>query len=855
MASKTTNYNLDMPGYDEIADIDVINGNMDKIDVQMKKNADSAQQSKDIVSDEYSATNMYSVGDYCIHENALYKCKTAITAGEAFDNNKWVQTTCGTEFGELNSNLDSEIRRSTTADAELQDIRVKADGTTATSAGNAVREQFSELKGDLADYSGQNDYDISWLGHGWISNGTVVERESSSWEYSDFIEITNAEKGYIYISNKDYNSNNGYNAFYDENKKFISLLTISPNADKEKIYLPNGTKYIRLSHDSNFGNMVIENEKISIIDNCEDIKKCFGQNDYEVAWTKGGYITNGNLVLNPTSVWSYSDFVEIINREKGVLYVTNILNDTDNSYNAFYDVDKNYISNFTVNKGAFRQEISIPQNARYVRMSCNTNLGYTVINIEKIGVGDIKRYFDKEEYKLNYTVGGYISYGKLISSPQSPWSYTDYIEIVNGLRGELFVTHKQNDSANRYNAFYDKDKNYISDFTIEVGADCQRITIPKNAKYIRLSWNGNKGVPTLKSGEFNLSDMANFSYENRLLLSDKTDMILPEYYRECLNNKNDTVNQKMDSIDNCVAFVFFTDLHFWSNKLKSPAIINSIIENTSVEDVICGGDIISAYGGDYEILRDEKTYKKCFGFAKPYYVRGNHDCYAKSVESATTGIIKDNSEVINRFIKPYHSDIVTEVGKTYYYYDRPQNNVRFIVLDTSEIIGETHDTETGYWQPTFSITQSQVDWFIELLKNTPEEYKIIVCNHIPINSNVLWYGSHATIFSDIIEAFNKKNTVNVTNKGIIANANFSGTNGKVLLSICGHGHVDSSYISDSGCVYYSVNCDTFLNNGGSTYDRVEGTVSEQALDVVIIDVETEKIDCIRYGAGDDKTFN
>ena len=94
-----------MPGYNEIADIDVINGNMDKIDVQMKKNADSAQQSKDIVSDEYSATNTYAVGDYCIHENILYKCKTAITTGEAFDSSKWVHTTCGTEVVALNSNL------------------------------------------------------------------------------------------------------------------------------------------------------------------------------------------------------------------------------------------------------------------------------------------------------------------------------------------------------------------------------------------------------------------------------------------------------------------------------------------------------------------------------------------------------------------------------------------------------------------------------------------------------------------------------------------------------------------------------------------------------------------------------
>lgn len=58
-----------------------------------------------IISDEYDDHTAYSVGDYCIYENTLYKCNTDITPYEVWDSSHWDSCTVGEEIATINSSL------------------------------------------------------------------------------------------------------------------------------------------------------------------------------------------------------------------------------------------------------------------------------------------------------------------------------------------------------------------------------------------------------------------------------------------------------------------------------------------------------------------------------------------------------------------------------------------------------------------------------------------------------------------------------------------------------------------------------------------------------------------------------
>lgn len=59
----------------------------------------------DVLANHYNANGAYAVGDYCIYENHLYKCNTAISSGEAWNLNHWDRINLTDEISDVKGDL------------------------------------------------------------------------------------------------------------------------------------------------------------------------------------------------------------------------------------------------------------------------------------------------------------------------------------------------------------------------------------------------------------------------------------------------------------------------------------------------------------------------------------------------------------------------------------------------------------------------------------------------------------------------------------------------------------------------------------------------------------------------------
>ncbi len=178
--------------------------------------------------------------------------------------------------------------------------------------------------------------------------------------------------------------------------------------------------------------------------------------------------------------------------------------------------------------------------------------------------------------------------------------------------------------------------------------------------------------------------------------------------------------------------------------------------------------------------------------------------------------------------------------KNYHFFDDEFAKIRHIFIDYS---------------------QAQTPWFLEWFRD------------VALNVNTGWYIAfycHLP-FVDVVGAENAYDYMKKIANWICALANhtsfsdsfiyeqwstqisvdYSNSDVTVLYGAFGHIHKDSLTVKDN-VTFFSTTCDAMYQDDG--YEREEGTISENAFDVICINKNTKRVNLIRIGAGENRSF-
>lgn len=327
---------------------------------------------------------------------------------------------------------------------------------------------------------------------------------------------------------------------------------------------------------------------------------------------------------------------------------------------------------------------------------------------------------------------------------------------------------------------------------------------------------------------------------------------------------------------NVVRILNLQDIHATKSKTAAAnyvtggnAVINQLRSLDLIKDkvdmVVVNGDNID--GGESRMLnihRNQQIVDTLHGVMqdKPVlFTMGNHD---------DGSVWKDGSEVITlkelTDIYDYQfynaSEIRPDNTASYAYYDFPNQKVRAISLsgfENPEVYNE--DGTIKYKRGVASVfTAKQLNWLVQALKIS-SDWSVIIFNHSPYEGfynnapyNYITNLNH-NVLKDVLKAF--VNGTKVTSVG--ANTDFPANitadfseqgKGTLITNVFGHEHRDADRVVIDDIPAIERTCDIAL-----TPDRVVGTPSEYAFDIIEIDVLKRTIKFNRFGAGESVSWS
>ncbi len=192
--------------------------------------------------------------------------------------------------------------------------------------------------------------------------------------------------------------------------------------------------------------------------------------------------------------------------------------------------------------------------------------------------------------------------------------------------------------------------------------------------------------------------------------------------------------------DETVAFPIFTDVHAHTDyRFRHIGYVAETSDIWNYDFMLSLGDI-GINLGPAHVSRDiattimNKTRDEMLKFPGVFlFTPGNHDW------DAGEGTFNSEERFQEIFQKPglekANGNLHLTPGKVYHYYDIPEKNFRVILLNSSG---------TGTQNGTYYIfDDEQVEWFKNLVNETPAEMSIFVCCHYMPHPNGRWHNTPA----------------------------------------------------------------------------------------------------------------
>ena len=441
-----------------------------------------------------------------------------------------------------------------------------------------------------------------------------------------------------------------------------------------------------------------------------------------------------------------------------------------------------------------------------------------------------------------------------------------------------------------HTVLYDSEKNPLAQASMQNAADAffevlesneagyamsLRISsakVPWNTAYVRFTLIGS-GAQQIISVNESLEE----TYETLAWV--QTEEYIPSAWREELEATIDTVNSiDLSDPSAAIRFVFATDIHVDPDPSTSYTkhigkVCAEVMRACEIPFFATGGDNCTQ-STSYMPTVFEENMEVLLKQLEPIPQKnilltvGNHD--------GATGSCEENGETVyyrHQLNNEQRSDVffgwqrATNEYKhfdsdgTYYYLDDSATKTRYIMLNS--FWAQWEGNEDGFvpdiqhslgHTPHFG--PQQLMWFAEKALDMPPDYGAIIITHFAPDAKDF------EVFQGIVDAFSTRSTYEGAYEGAeewqsteIA-VNYKYADGEIIAVFQGHNHEDAlhDFFQKVPCINVTTAGAYWAVRGEDAVERIEGTASEFAADVVVIDRESRIIYLTRLGAGSDRTI-